>query len=161
MTDVSIPPAQSTPAPGGPGESSEDELRRLQDLHTRLLDTLDGYDKVLEKAEPDFAALVEEFRTLHTGQTDGVRALLRELGQPLASDGSLMGTVNRAVVEIRSWFDDIGHNVLDGLVDGEKRLLESFEAARDASPSIERRGRIDQMRAETLLLLQRHAPEKL
>jgi hypothetical protein len=66
--------------------------------------------------------------------------------------------VNRAVVEIRSWFDEIGHNVMDALVQGERNVLEAFDDAIVASPNPERLAILDQMRVELVRLLQRHAP---
>ena len=81
-------------------------------------------------------------------------------GDP-GSNESMLGTVNRAVVEVRSWFDDIGHNVIDALVDGEKRVLEDFKTAKAASPSVERRGVLDQMCGGITMLLHRHAPDRV
>ncbi|MCC5973674.1 MAG: DUF2383 domain-containing protein [Rubellimicrobium sp.] len=143
--------------PGGEG----DEIARLHQLLIRLVDTLDGFDKVLEKAEPEFVGVAEDFCGLHRGQIERVRRMLVDLGEDGGSDGSVLGTVNRAVVEMRSWFTEIGPNILDGIVDGEKRLIEDFDAVIAASPSVERRGSIDQMLGETVALLHRHAPGKL
>ena len=142
----------------GPGARGDAEYATLRDLHTRLVDTLAGYDKVVDKAEPEFLAVAHEFRSLHQAQSERVLSMLVGLGGDPGSEGSMLGTVNRAVVEVRSWFDDIGHNVISALVDGEKRLLEDFKAAKAASPSVERRGMLDQMCGETITLLQRHAP---
>ncbi|MGY6632837.1 MAG: DUF2383 domain-containing protein [Alkalilacustris sp.] len=161
MTDATHLPGQGPARSAEPSPRHEEEISRLQDLHTRLVDTKSGFDKVLEKAQPDFAGIAAEFQALHALHAERVRMLLRDLGAEAASDGSLVGTVNRAVVEVRSWFDDIDHNVMDGIVDGEKRLLGEFQAVIAASPSVERRVRMEQMREETLSLLRRHAPEKL
>lgn len=148
-------------ATGGPSTGGQDELLRLHDLHTRLIDMIGGFDKVLEKAEPEFFGVAEEFRTLHHAQAEQVRAMLIGLGAEDGSDGSILGTVNRVVVEMRSWFSEIDRNILDAIAEGERRLIEDFEAALEASPSIERRGRIDRMRGETLMLLRRHATHAL
>ena len=158
MADISMPLGGARDLTGGPSPRDDEEYARLNDLHTRLVDTLAGYDKVVEKAEPEFIGIAEEFRGLHQGHSERVLSMLLGLGRDPGSEGSMLGTVNRAVVEVRSWFDDIGHNVIDALVDGEKRLLEDFKAARAASPSVERRGLLDQMCSETITLLQRHAP---
>lgn len=163
MAHIPIVPGDATAAeaPGSRPGPHDEEIARLQDLHTRLIDMLDGYEKVLEKAEPEFVGVITEFQDLHLRQLDRVIALLQELGREPASDGSMMGTVNRAVVEVRSWFDDIGHNVLGAIADGEKRLLGDFDAAIEVTPSVDRRARIDQMRGETVTLLQRHSPDQL
>lgn len=160
MAHVPLAAGLAQAGPAGPGTGGKDEIDLLHDLHTRLIDTLDGYDKVLEKAEPQVLGVVEEFRGLHGGQAEKVRAMLLELGAGGGSDGSFRGAVNRAVVELRSWFTEIDRNILDVIVDAEKRLLGAFEDVFEASPSVERRARIDQMRGETLLLLTRHAPDR-
>ncbi|MBK5926003.1 DUF2383 domain-containing protein [Rhodobaculum claviforme] len=157
MTDIPMPPA-SAAATGGPAPQADDEVARLIALHTHLQDTVQGFDKVTEKAEPEFLGVAEAFGALHRAQAGRVAQMVAALGGDVAADGSLMGTVNRAVVEIRSWFDDIGHNVMDALVDGEMRLLESFDAAISASPSPERRGLLQQMQTDLRDLLRRHAP---
>ena len=164
MTDTAIPPVAAGRADspradsGGSPPRHEQEIEALVELHTRLLDTLDGYDKIIEKAEPEFQAVAEEFAALHRGQSRRIAAMLVELGQEPDGDGSVFGSVNRAMVEVRSWFDDIGHNVMDALRQGEKHVHDGFEAAIAASPSVERRGRLEIMRKELLGLMERHAP---
>ncbi|MCC6001310.1 MAG: DUF2383 domain-containing protein [Pararhodobacter sp.] len=160
MTDIPVPPPGAAAIPGGPEPRPDDEIARLADLHTRLIDTLDGYDKAAEKAEPEFLGVVEEFRALHQGHARVVMAMLSALGHDPEADGSVIGTVNRAVIEVRSWFTEIGHNIMDGIADGEKRVLGDMEAAIAAATSIERRAALDQMRGDTITLLQRHAPDK-
>ena len=161
MADISMPQGGVRDTTGGPGPRGGDEHARLQDLHTRLVDTVAGYDKLVEKSEPEFVGIAEEFRDLHRTQAERVLAMLHGLGGEPDAEGSMMGTVNRAVVEVRSWFDDIGHTVIDALVDGEKRVLEDFKTAKAASPSVERRGMLDQMCGEITMLLHRHAPDRV
>lgn len=157
MTDIPFPPGGSDGRPHDPAPRGEDELQKLQDLHTLLIDTIAGYDKVLEKAEPEFVGIAEAFRGVHVTQAERVAALATAMGGETDDDGSFFGTVNRSVIEIRSWFDDIGHNILDALADGEQRVIDSIDAAIEASPSVERRGVLQQMRSEITLLLGRHA----
>lgn len=161
MTDIPVPPSGAAAIPGGPGPRQDDEIARLADLHTRLIDTLDGYDKAAEKAESEFLGVVEEFRALHQRHAQQVIAMLAALGHNPDPDGSVIGTVNRAVIEVRSWFSEIGHNIMDGIADGEKRVLEELDAAIAAATSIERRAELDQMRGDTITVLQRHAPDKV
>lgn len=153
--------AGATGAPTEQPAGDRDEIALLHDLHTRLVDMLDGFDKMLEKAEPEFLGVAADFRGLHRGQAERVCGMLAELGEDGGSDGSILGTVNRAVVEMRSWFTEIGPNILDGIVDDEKRLIGDFDAVIAASASVERRGRLDRMIGETVTLLQRHAPGRL
>lgn len=159
MTDIAYPPgalAGATAGTGGPGPRGEQEIAALVELHTRLIDTLAGYDTLIERAEPDFRQIAEEFQTLHRSQQAAIARMLGALGHDPGRDGSMFGAVNRAVVTLRSWFDDIGHNVLDALVQGEKHVLEGFDEAIAASPSIERRGVLEAMRGELTALLARY-----
>jgi hypothetical protein len=158
MADTTLQLRGALAGSGGSSPESEDERVRLADLHTCLVDTVMGYEKVVEKAEPDFVGIAEEFHMLHQSQAERVAAMLTDLGHDTKDEGSLFGMVNRAVVEIRSWFDEIGHNVMDALVQGERNVLEAFDYAIVASPNPERLAILDQMRVELVRLLQRHAP---
>jgi len=157
MTDMPIPPGNVLAGTGGPSPRRQQEIETLAELHTRLIDTHAGHDKLVEKAEPAFVGIARDFRSLHREQARRVAAMLSALGHDPAGDGSLFGAVNRAVVEVRSWFDEIGHNVMDALVQGEKHVLEAFDAAIAASPSPVRKSILEQMRGELVLLLDRHA----
>jgi hypothetical protein len=155
---IPMSPGDAVAGTGGETPQSGDERARLADLHTRLIDTIDGYAKVIEKAEPEIVAIAEEFRDLHQGQAEKIGALLTAMGHDTSDSGSILGMVNRAAVEVRSWFGDIGHNVMDAIAEGETRVIEAFEDAIVASPSIERIAILEQMRGEIITLLQRHAP---
>lgn len=159
MTDMTMRPDPliADTGSGGPGRH-EQEVARLAELHTRLIDTVEGHDKIAEKAQPEFVAIAEEFRDLHRDQAQRVASMLAGLGHDPGRDGSVFGTVNRAVVEVRSWFDDIGHNVLDAVRQGEKHVHDAYEEAIAASPSIARRATLEAMRQDLVQLVQRHAP---
>lgn len=161
MTDIPVPPGSASGQPAQPSPRSEEEIEKLEHLHTLLIDTIAGYDKVLEKAEPEFVGTAEAFRGLHVTQVERVGRMLRDLGGEIDAQGSFFGTINRSVVEMRSWFDDIGHNILGALVDGEKRVVDSFEDVILVSPSVERRGEMERMQGEIKLLLHRHASDEL
>ncbi len=130
----------------------------LAELHTRLEDTIAGFDKVVEKAEEDFRAIAIEFKALHARHARAVAEMLVKDGHDPAQDGSIFGAVNRGLVEIRSWFDDIGINMMDALVQGEKHVLEGFEQAIAESDLPERRAALNRMREEQIALMDRHCP---
>ena len=158
MTDIPVP-RDGIPATGGPGPRDDNEAACLSDLYTRIVDTLAGYDKLMDKAEAEFLGVAGAFRNLHRIHRDRVAEMLHQLGHEPREGASLVGTVNRAAVEIRSWFDDLSHNVMDALVDGERQVLEAFQTAITASPSPERRGVLQQMHGELSALLRQHAPD--
>ncbi len=139
------------------GSHFDDAADALSELDTRLVDTIKGYDKVAEKAEPSFRPVAAEFRALHIRQRAKVATMLETLGHDPDADGSIFGTVNKAVVEARSWFDDIDKGVMEALVNGEKHVLEAYANAIGSAIDPEHRGTLLTDRDALLSLLDRHA----
>jgi len=104
-------------------------LDALVALHTRTVDTLPGYDKMLEKAEPEFRPVVARFRELHGQHATDLAAILAARGEPVDGEGSMMGVVNRAVVAVRSFFDDIDADVMKAIRNGEETVMSAFDNA--------------------------------
>lgn len=152
MEPVPLPPQGADQQTGDlpPG------TRALAELHTRLKDTIAGFDKVVEKAEPDFLAIAVAFRDMHNSHERAVAEMLVQDGHDPAQDGSIFGTVNRGLIEVRSWFDDIGINMMDALVSGEKHVLESYEQAIEHAAPAERGTALSAMRDAQVALMDRH-----
>lgn len=159
MTDIPVPPGGASGISQDPSPRSNEEITKLTNLHILLTDTITGYDKVIEKAEPEFIEIAQAFRGVHVTQAEQVSNLLIAMGAEVDEDGSFFGLVNKTVITVRSWFDDISHNILDAIADGEKRVIEAIEDVIEASPSPERRGLLEQMRGEIKELLRRYAPD--
>ncbi len=159
MTDIPMPPGGASGVSRQPTPRSDEEIAKLHNLHVLLTDTITGYDKVLEKAEPEFVEVAQAFRGAHVAQAAIVSDLLAAMGVDVDADGSFFGLVNRTVIELRSWFDEIGHNIIDAIADGEKRVIAAIDDAVAASPSPERRGILEQMKGEIKRLLQTYAPD--
>jgi hypothetical protein len=132
--------------------------RALAELRTQHLDTLAGYDKLLEIAEPEFRQIAADFRALHIRHSELLAALLIAEGHDPSQDGSIFGRVNRAVLVLRAWFDDISTNLWDALVEGEMRVLEATDEAIEAALDLRQRRVLLEMRVELVTLLERHAP---
>lgn len=120
----SIPPLAGR-APAGSAAST----RTLVALHDRTVDTIEGYRTMVEKAEPSFVSAAERFLELHERHAEALSRLLIAEGRGGEADGTLMGTVNRAVVTVRSFFDDIDEDVMDQVRSGEDWVLKAFDAA--------------------------------
>jgi hypothetical protein len=133
------------------------EIDALAELHTRLLDTIQGFDKILEKSEPEFRPVAAEFRALHIHQAATIASMLETEGHDPSRDGSMFGSVNKMVVTVRSWFDDISVNIMDSVVHGEKHVLEAYDDALTHVSDAERRRQLADARAELIDLLDRHA----
>lgn len=109
--------------------ATEDELDALHALHTRIVDTIEGFDKMVEKAEPSFRATADRFRTLHARHERQVARLLADSGRTADPDGSFMGTVNRVVVAARALFDAVDADVMQQVRSGEQHVLDAFDEA--------------------------------
>jgi hypothetical protein len=153
------PRAPIPPALGTATHNGEPETKALAELHTRLLDTIDGFDTILARAEPEFRPIAAEFRSLHIHQAGSVASMLETDGHDLSRDGSMFGAVNKAVVTMRSWFDDISVNIMDAVVNGEKHVLEAYDDALQRVGEDERRRLLSEDRAKLVGLLDRHASD--
>ena len=111
------------------GRFSQFDLQTLSDLHDLTIDAASGYATMVEKAEPGFRTTAARFHALHTQQAGELARLLSDIGGTVNIDGTLMGTVNKAVVTVRSWFDDIDADVMDQVRRGEDHILSAFDAA--------------------------------
>jgi uncharacterized protein (TIGR02284 family) len=98
-------------------------------LHTRTLDALAGYVRMVEKAEPEFRPTAERFRDLHARHADQLAVILAAMGGHPEEDGSIMGTINETVVSLRAFFDEIDEDVMDNVRSGEDHVLHAFDGA--------------------------------
>lgn len=153
-------PARPKPAAPHPAPDATDQdasTKSLAELHTRLVDTIKGFDAILEKAEPEFKPVAAEFRALHIRHAATVASMLETDGRDPADGGSIFGNVNRMVVTVRSWFDDISVNIMDSVINGEKHVLEAYDDVLRHTLEEERRHQLSDDRAALIDLLDRHA----
>lgn len=131
------------------------EVRPLVALHQRTVDALKGYAKMVDKAELEFRLTAEKFRALHERHAAALADLLAELGEEVTPDASMMGNLNQAVVAFRSFVDDIDHDLMPQIRDGEEWVLDAFDEAilaQDDAVAVrlaDMRGELDALLAET------------
>lgn len=101
----------------------------LATIYDRSVDSVKGFARMVEKTEPSFRATAARFRALHAGHVDRLAALLAAKGVMPDADGTVMGTVNQAVIGFRAIFDDIDDDVMDQVRSGEDWILKAFDAA--------------------------------
>ncbi|MGQ0567365.1 MAG: DUF2383 domain-containing protein [Gemmobacter sp.] len=101
----------------------------LQHLHDRITDALEGFRVMAAEAEPAFRPVVERFVALHADHTARVADMLVSRGAGGDLDGTLMGTVNKAVVSVRALVTTIDAGVLDSIRSGEEHVLSAFDRA--------------------------------
>ncbi|WP_322893334.1 MULTISPECIES: DUF2383 domain-containing protein [unclassified Yoonia] len=143
--------------PAGPQPEPHDErLDLIAKVYTSVLDTISGFDKLVEKAEPSFKPAAQEFLTMHSRHEGVLAAYLAQAGRVPDDDGSFFGTINRAVIEARSWFEDVDRDVMDRVAEGEEQVLETYAEARDVGQTIEANAMLTDQMAEITALLRKN-----
>jgi uncharacterized protein (TIGR02284 family) len=108
---------------------------RISDLHTSVVDAKNGYEQALkDSTRESLVGLFEDMHQTHAAHADQLGAELIASGVKPDNDGSFMSTVHRRVMDFRSLFNGLDESVLPGLIDGEKRLLGSYDEAIKSSP---------------------------
>jgi uncharacterized protein (TIGR02284 family) len=133
--------------------TDQSEPEALMALYDRTVDSVQGYAKMVEKAESSFRDTAERFRALHARHADDLARLLSDLGFEAAGDGTIMGTVNRVVVTFRSFFDDIDEDVMDQVRSGEDWVLKAFDEAIDEHEGTAVAAKLRELQAELTELL--------
>jgi Domain of unknown function (DUF2383) len=122
-------------------------------LYDRTVDSLRGFVKMVEKAEPSFRDTAERFRSLHARHAGDLARMLADRGAEAKADGSIMGLVNEAVVSFRAFFDDIDEDVMDQVRSGEGWVLTAFDEALAEMDREDDSAKLREMRAELATLL--------
>lgn len=135
------------------GPERQRAVEAVQDLLTQTVDARAGYDSMLDKAEREFRPVVQKFRATHAQHAERLAAIVTALGGTPDTDGGMMSTVNKAVVSLRALFDEIDEDVMDGVRDGERRVLNHFDEAIDAVGQSYHRDELVGMRQEISALL--------
>lgn len=151
-TDMSTPPATAQPDP------EDDRIQRIGEVHTRVLDTIAGFEKVVEKAEQDFRPVAEAFLFMHRKHESDLSSYLKSCGYEADSDGSFFGTVNKAVVEMRSWFENVSDNIMDRIIQGEKHVMDAYEDAQSVGQTVEANALLAKHMTELDMMMQKHTP---
>lgn len=136
-----LAPDAGEPIETSPGVQQDpgngDPIDKIAEVHTRVLDTIAGFKKLSQKAEPEFKPVSDAFLATHQKHERELAEHLRKQGREPGEDGSFFGTVNSSLIEIRSWFEDVSDNVMDRVAEGEKHVLDGYEDARNTGQSIE------------------------
>jgi hypothetical protein len=103
---------------------------QLKSLHTAEIDAINGYEEARSDAEGGgMTPLFQEMIVVHTRNAADLAAELGARFEPRDDDGSFMSTVNRTVMDVRALFGGLGHGVLPGLIDGERRNAHHYAKA--------------------------------
>jgi hypothetical protein len=127
--------AMQTALPTFPLSDPQDDLtdaarpKALIALYDRTVDSAKGFAKMVEKAEPSFLDTAEKFRSLHARHAGDLARMLSEHGVETEADGTIMGTVNEAVITFRAFFDEIDEDLMDQVRSGERWVQSAFDDA--------------------------------
>lgn len=135
------------------GAEKRNDIEALQTVLTRTIDAISGYDKMLPEAEADVAPILKKLRETHHEHTGQLAAIITGLGGEPETEGSVMGTVNKAVVSLRAMFDEIDDDALEQAVNGEKWITDAFGEAAQELPEGHHRDEVVAMRQELEALL--------
>lgn len=128
-------------------------LDALETLHTRSVDVLAGFETMVAKAEPEFRPIAEQFQSLHQRQIAEIAAMLTKAGRTPDADGTFMSSVNRAVVSVRAFVDEIDADVLGQIQSGEQHVLDAYGDALAQRQGTQDAARLSEMRQELSTLL--------
>ncbi len=130
------------------GSADREAWDAVTDARTRTLDALEGFKKMAEHAEPEFAPIVAAYVELHTRHGEELTRMLVDAGVPPDGDASLMGSVNRVVVATRAMVDDIDADVLKQIHSGERHVMAAYQGALAADLPLEASDRVAGLLAE-------------
>jgi uncharacterized protein (TIGR02284 family) len=135
----------------------DQQLRNeLEKLHTAAIDARNGYQEAAKDADgKGMTPLFLELITLHQDHAAALSQVLVGAGAMPDDSGSLMSTVHKTIMDVRSLFNGLDESVLPGLIDGETRNVAKYDEAIQLGRSSEvgallaaQRGAIQQKIAE-------------
>ena len=107
-----------------------DKIDALKTLHTRILDSRDGYEKAKEDASK--SSLKQLFDDMHDKRSRDhaqVHQFLTAKGEEPDESGSYLAAAHRTLVDLRSYFSKGDEAVLAEVIRGEESLMEAYDEA--------------------------------
>jgi hypothetical protein len=136
-----------------PADDRTDAIEGIVTLHTRTVDAMKGYAKMVQKAETEFRTVAQQFHDVHARHAAALSGMLALAGREVDENGSFMGTVNETVVGLRAFFDEIDEHILDSVRSGEDHVLKAFDGALEYGLATDQAAEIAHMRDELVALL--------
>jgi len=107
---------------------------RVQTLFDTLVDVCEGYEVLIDRAEPSIRTLIKDVADQHTKDIAEIETVARSNGTELDRSGTLMSEVHKAAVKMRDLFSDLDQDVLKAVGDGEKSVLSTYDSALEQVP---------------------------
>lgn len=110
-----------------------DKLDALKKLHTRIIDSKDGYEKAREDAASTaHAQLFDDMIARRSRDHQKMHQFLVAKGAEPDESGSFLASAHRSLVDLRSVFSKGDAAVMAEVVRGEESLLEAYDEALEA-----------------------------
>ena len=111
-----------------------DKIEALKDLHTRLIDSRDGYEQSAELADNSahkqlFSSQIER----RSRNADEVRSFLTKNGETIDDDGSILAAAHRTWLSLKDTVTTGDDKILAEIIRGEETLLEAYDKAIEVS----------------------------
>lgn len=124
-------------------------IDNLKNLHTILIDSRHGYEEALEDAGGrGLTGLFRDMIAMRTKDIAETSALIAARGGEAHSTGSIMTTVNKFIISIRSLFGDLDERILSGLINGERRIVTYYDDALQTSETATERETLERQRTK-------------
>jgi uncharacterized protein (TIGR02284 family) len=103
-------------------------MTSLQSLLDMLIDSRNGYDEAVKRAAPGPAMeLFREMIGLRTRHIGEIERQLTLAGAEFDGSGTLMSTVHRTVIDVRSMITGLDTASLASFADGEERIVKQYD----------------------------------
>ena len=100
----------------------------LRQLHQTLIDSRNGYDEAVKVSqEGDLSGLFRQMVILRNSAISEIEQLLAVGGTQVDQSQSIMSTINRAVVDIRSMLTGLTATTIPAFVEGEETILQQYD----------------------------------
>lgn len=116
-------------SPDDPKIKRDERLSELATLQVRHTDAANGYDAGLENADAAMTLILRRLSDMHRDFAEQTARILVAHGGEPDPDGSWLSWVHQTVMVARGMIDGLGTDVIPGLVDGEKRVLDQVDRA--------------------------------
>ena len=106
-----------------------EQTKALTTLHTRLIDSIDGYEQALEKVEGDQSTFLRNTLTERRDFHDNLHARLVTDGIDLSEDGSTAAAIHRTIFNIRDALSSGDSGILAECARGDEHLRAAYDDA--------------------------------
>jgi uncharacterized protein (TIGR02284 family) len=107
-------------------------------LFDTLIDVCDGYEVLIDRADPSIKTPIQDVADQHTKDIAEIETVAKTRGMELDRSGTLMSEVHKAAIKMRDLFSDIDQDVLTAVGEGEKSVLCLYDSAIKELPETHR-----------------------